>query len=50
MNKYDIVGTFKCPRNIMDTIDKGIIKQYTAIDYREFTQFINSLNNNKKEN
>lgn len=51
MNKYDIVGTFKCPRNIMDTIDKGIIKQYTAIDYREFTQFINSLNNNnEKEN
>ena len=48
MNKYDIVGTFKCPKNIMDSIDIGIIKQYTAIDYREFAKFIDNSKTNDK--
>lgn len=48
MNKYDIVGTFKCPKNIMNSIDIGIIKQYTAIDYREFAKFIDNSKTNDK--
>lgn len=45
INKYDIVGNYKCPKNIMDTIDKNIVKFYTAIDFREFEEkFYNSEN------
>lgn len=36
MNKYDIVGNYKCPKDIMDDIDKNIVKIYTSIDYRDF--------------
>lgn len=49
MNKYDIVGTFKCTKDIMNKIDRGIIKQYTAIDYREFSKFIDNLENSEKK-
>lgn len=45
INKYDIVGNYKCPKNIMDTIDKNIIKIYTAIDFREFEKKFNNDEN-----
>lgn len=50
MNKYDIVGTFKCPKSIMHSIDRGIIKQYTAFDFRKFTRFIDNLEKEEKQN
>ena len=48
MNKYDIVGNYQCPKEIMNNIDKCIVKVYTAIDYREFEKNINKLQNNEK--
>lgn len=36
INKYDIVGNYKCPKDIMELIDKNIIKTYTGIDYVKF--------------
>ncbi len=42
LNKYDIVGTYKCSDDIMNTIDKNIIKTYTAIDYMKLEKiFLN---------
>ena len=41
INKYDIVGNYKCPENIMKEIDMAIVKNYTSIDYREFNNFMN---------
>lgn len=40
INKYDIVGNYKCPNNLMKIIDKNIVKVYTGIDYREFEKFM----------
>ena len=48
MNKYDIVGNYKCSKEIMNEIDKQIIKTYTAIDYREFENNINKLQSNEE--
>lgn len=48
MNKYDIVGNYQCPKEIMNNIDKYIVKVYTAIDYREFEKNIDKLQNNEK--
>lgn len=39
INKYDIVGTYTCSQDIMNTIDKNIIKIYTSIDYAKFEEF-----------
>lgn len=39
INEYDIVGNFKCPKDLMDEIDKNIVRIYTGIDYREFEKF-----------
>lgn len=36
MNEYDIVGNYKCPKDIMNVIDMNVVKIYTGIDYREF--------------
>ena len=36
INKYDIVNNHICPKNVMEEIDKNIIKIYTSYDYREF--------------
>lgn len=41
INKYDIVGNYKCPKELMDIIDMSIIKTYTGIDYREFEKWKN---------
>lgn len=43
MNKYDIVGSYKCPNQIMNKIDRQIVKQYTAIDFREFEKFLDNF-------
>lgn len=43
INEYDIVGNFKCPKNIMADIDKNIVRVYTGIDYREFEKFIENV-------
>lgn len=40
INEYDIVGNYKCDKEIMDLIDKNIVKVYTGIDYREFNNYI----------
>lgn len=42
INEYDIVGNFKCSKNLMDEIDKNIVRVYTGIDYREFEKFIDN--------
>ena len=44
INKYDIVGNYKCPKDIMCAIDKNIVKTYTAIDYREFEKIFSNHN------
>lgn len=40
INEYDIVGNYKCPKDIMDLIDMNIVKNYTSIDYRLFEKFM----------
>ncbi len=49
MNEYDMVGSYKCAEEIMNKIDKQIVRQYTAIDFREFEKFFDNLKdeNNK---
>lgn len=42
INKYDIVGNYKCPKNVMNDIDKNIVKIYTSIDYIEFENFLSN--------
>lgn len=42
INEYDIVGNFKCPIDLMNEIDKNIVKLYTGIDYREFKNFFDT--------
>ncbi|MDO4963123.1 MAG: type II toxin-antitoxin system PemK/MazF family toxin [bacterium] len=49
INKYDIVGNYKCPPDIMESIDMAIVKNYTSIDYREFEKYINQKNEIDKE-
>ena len=48
INKYDIIGTLKCSKSIMNSIDKEIVKQYTAIDYREFLKFMAKVEKKRK--
>lgn len=42
INKYDIVGNYVCSKEVMDNIDKHIIKIYTSIDFVAFENFLNN--------
>lgn len=41
INKYDIVGNFKCSKEILQLIDQEIIKKYTSVDYIEYEKILN---------
>lgn len=40
INKYDIVGNYKCPKEVMEEIDKSILKIYTAFDFVKFEKLL----------